>query len=116
MTPDLSDKNKLLKEVAARSNLREGPQGIESVLRAIFRAQHEAQSEPLTGRALARIVRMPVPVVTAVRRELESAGVVEPGPHVRLTDQADEVLSGQWGWAASPPAEGGGVCETCEGS
>src|SRR4051794_31562529 len=116
MRPDLTDKNKLLKEVAERSQLREGPQGIESVLRAIFRAQHEPEGEPLTGRALARIVRMPVPVVTAVRRELESAGVVEPGPHIRLTEQADEVLSGQWGWATSPQAEGGVVCETCEGT
>jgi predicted methyltransferase len=114
--PDFTDKQPLLKRVAERAQLREGPQGIESVLRAIYRAQNDASAEPLTGRALARMTRLPVPVVTAVRRELEHEGVVEPGPHIRLTGDALAAIGGAWGWSAAPDAEGSVVCKVCEGT
>src|SRR5438067_13325692 len=91
---DFSDKSTLLAKIAERAQLREGAQGVESVLRAVFRAQHDLASEPLTGRALARIVRLPVPVITAIRRELEKEGVVEPGPDVRLTRAAGATSGG----------------------
>ena len=67
----LNDKATLLRTIAERADLREGPAGVEEVLRAVFRAGEDPGAEPLTGRALARIVRMPVPVITALRRELE---------------------------------------------
>ena len=44
------------------------------------------------------IVRLPLPVVTAVRRELEKAGVLQPGPHLHLTGEADRVIGEEWGW------------------
>ena len=113
---DFSNKSELLRQIAERSQLREGPQGIEQVLRAIFRAQQSADGEPLTGRTLARIARLPVPVVTAVRRELEQAGFVEPGPHIRLTQEAADALAGSWGWAASPEAQTSAICKVCEGT
>ena len=115
MAGDLSDKELVLKRVAERAQLREGAQGIESVLRAIFRAQHDVEAEPLTGRALARIVRLPVPVVTAVRRELEHEGLVEPGPHIRLTDEG-LAAAHSWGWSAAPEAQVSAVCPYCEGT
>src|SRR5205823_9588434 len=108
---DFNDKPSLLKRIADRAQLREGSQGVENVLRAIYRAQHDLSSEPLTGRALARIVRLPVPVITAVRRELEKEGVVEPGPHIRLTPAADEALGTQWGWATTSEAQSSIVCQ-----
>src|SRR5205823_5772615 len=114
--PDFTDKQSLLKRVAERSQLREGPQGIENVLRAIYRAQNDSASEPLTGRALARVARLPVPVVTAVRRELEREGVVEPGPHIRLTDAALAAVNDSWGWSSSSDAEGSIVCKVCQGT
>ncbi len=113
---DYSNKQALLARVAERSQLREGAQGIESVLRFIFRAQHNADAEPLTGRALARMARLPVPVVTAVRREMEHEGLVEPGPHIRLTDAALEALHTEWGWAVSSEAQGSVVCKVCGGT
>src|SRR5437588_419250 len=97
---DIADKQALLRTVAERSQLREGSQGIEDVLRAIYRAQNDPAAEPLTARALARIARLPVPVVTAIRRELERAGVVEPGPHLRLTPYANETIESKWGWSS----------------
>jgi N4-bis(aminopropyl)spermidine synthase len=116
MAGDLSDRESVLRRVAERAQLREGAQGIESVLRAIFRAQHDPSAEPLTGRALARIVRMPVPVVTAVRRELEHEGLVEPGPHIRLTEEGLAALHG-WGWSAgAKETSASAVCTHCGGT
>ncbi len=111
-----SDKQALLKRVAEKSQLREGPQGIENVLRAVFRAQSDITAEPLTGRALARLTRLPVPVVTAVRRELEHEGLVEPGPHIRLTSEAQAALSEDWGWSTTPDSQSSVICQTCEGT
>src|SRR5205814_7721449 len=101
----------LLKRIAERAQLREGPQGIENVLRAIFCAQSDGAGPPLTGRDLARIARLPVPVVTAVRRELERESVVEPGPHIGLTAAALETLGTQWGWHTPEPSASV-VCHT----
>lgn len=113
---DFSDKQAILKRVAERSQLREGAQGIENVLRAVFRAQHDEAAEPLTGRALARIARLPVPVITAVRRELEHEGLVEPGPHIRLTEQAEVALGKEWGWSATSESQSSVVCKVCDGA
>jgi predicted methyltransferase len=114
------DKPTMLKTVAERAQLREGAQGVEDVLRAIFRAQNEHGGEPLTARALARIVRLPVPVLTALRRELEKEGVVEPGPHIALTQEAYETIGREWGWnVAAPPASGpknSVLCDKCGGT
>ena len=120
----ISDKSNLLKSIAERAQLREGAAGVEEVVRAVYRAQHSGQAEPLTARALARIVRLPVPVVTALRRELEKAGVLELGPHLRLTSAADSEMSDVWGWAAEVGTEqrvgeasdpNDVVCSTCGG-
>jgi N4-bis(aminopropyl)spermidine synthase len=119
MPDDPTDKQSLLKAVAERSQLREGAQGVEDVLRAIYRAQHDPGGEPLTARTLARIVRLPVPVVTALRRELEKAGMVEPGPHIALTAEATRMVGEEWGWSAVASGEGQGsgvVCATCGGT
>jgi predicted methyltransferase len=122
----LTDKDNLLTMVAGRSQLREGAAGVEEVLRIVYRAQHTAGTQPLTARALARAVRLPVPVVTAVRRELEKAGVLDPGPYLVLTADADQALTDDWGWAtlprSAPSAQSqahdhpeGVVCPTCGG-
>lgn len=118
MTPSFPDKQELLKAIAERSQLREGAQGVEDVLRAIFRAQQDTGGEPLTARALARMVRLPVPVVTALRRELEKAGVVEPGPHLTLTDAAAKIIGEEWGWSSVQPAgeRNTALCPTCSGT
>lgn len=113
---DFSDKTNLLKTIAEQSQLREGAEGVEAALRAIFRAQHDTSAEPLTARALARITRLPVPVVTAMRRELEKAGVVAPGPHLRLTSEADKAMAESWGWAQTAPNQAAVVCPACGGT
>ena len=65
MDAPFNDEALLLRSIAERADLREGPAGVEEVLRAVYRAGADPDAEPLTARALARIVRMPVPVITA---------------------------------------------------
>lgn len=73
------DRN-LLVRIAEATKLREGPEGVAAVLRAVFRAG------PMPLNDLARTVRLPLPVATAVRRELESAGLLDRGGGVRVSE------------------------------
>ncbi len=95
----------LLSDLAARTRLREGAAGIEAVLHTIH---HHAG---LTGRELARRTRLPVPVITAVRRELEKAGLVQPGPYIRLSPEGLVLVEGAWGWVGQSF-----VCPVCHGN
>src|SRR5205085_8710618 len=94
----------LLSDLAAKTRLREGAAGIEAVLRTIHR--HAG----LTGKDLARHTRLPIPVVTAIRRELERAGLVQPGPYIRLSPQGLVLVEGAWGWVGT-----GFLCPLCQG-
>jgi predicted methyltransferase len=94
----------LLNDLAAKTRLREGAAGIEAVLRTIHR--HGG----LTGKDLARHTRLPIPVVTAIRRELERAGLVQPGPYIRLSPQGLVLVEGAWGWVGT-----GFLCPLCQG-
>lgn len=98
------DQHALLHELATRTQLREGAAGIEAVLRTIHRAGG------LTGKELARQTRLPVPVVTAIRRELERAQLVAPGPTIRLTPQGLVLIEGAWGWVGKAF-----LCRVCQG-
>ncbi|KKN82945.1 hypothetical protein LCGC14_0304850, partial [marine sediment metagenome] len=56
----------ILADVAKATSLREGREGVATILRIV------ANDGPLALRDLARLVRMPLPVVSAIRRELET--------------------------------------------
>ncbi|MEO5375211.1 MAG: bis-aminopropyl spermidine synthase family protein [Alphaproteobacteria bacterium] len=71
--------NELLRQIAEATALREGPEGVAAVVRAVYRLG------PLRLRDLAGAVRVPLPVVGAVRRELEKAGLLERGQGLRLS-------------------------------
>lgn len=114
MPNNYADKDRFLEDLARQVQLRGGMQDAERVLRAIFEHEQEAGADPMTERVLARIVRMPVPVVAALRRELESALVLEPGLSIQMTPNARQTLAEGWGWQplqqtaflspAAPPA------------
>jgi predicted methyltransferase len=59
-----------LQEVAEATSLREGIAGVEALLRAV----HRSESGRLADAA--REARLPLPVATAVRRELEKRGIL----------------------------------------
>ncbi|HET9496022.1 MAG TPA: bis-aminopropyl spermidine synthase family protein [Chloroflexia bacterium] len=116
MDAPFSDKATLLRSIAERADLREGPSGVEEVLRAVYRAGQDPDAEPLAARALARMVRMPVPVITAIRRELEKEGVLQPGPHLQLTPEASRAMADTWGWGGQAAAQQGVICPECGGT
>jgi len=45
-----------------------------------------------------------------VRRELEKAGLVQPGPYIRLSPQGLVLVEGAWGWVGR-----GFLCPLCQG-
>ncbi len=107
-SPDFSDRQAFFRRVAAQAQVREGPQAVERLLRALFRAHSQTPpgAELPTERALARMARMPVPVVAALLAELEKEGVVKRQAHtqVALTPEAVRAMAELWGREAAPPA------------
>jgi len=63
--------HEILEHVALATSLREGPEGVARVLRAVHTA------ERIQLRDLSRLVKLPLPVLAAVRRELEKAGLMD---------------------------------------
>jgi predicted methyltransferase len=61
----------VLGQVAERTNLREGPEGVRAVLRAL----HDGGT--LGTRDIAEAARLPLPIVAAIRGELAKLGLVE---------------------------------------
>ncbi len=117
---NLQDKTAFLKFIAGRVQLREGAQGVESVVRAIFEAQTNPGAEDANERTLARITRLPMPVVNAIRFELQRAGVLDDeGPGIHLTLDALKAVDQSWGWSLPKVAEQPEVsatCKTCGGT
>ncbi len=81
----------VLADVAADARLAEGPEGVRCILRAIYRAG------TLPVRDLARETGLPVPVVAAVRGELESRGWVERRGGVILSSAGRNAVEKQLG-------------------
>ncbi|MDQ6694804.1 MAG: bis-aminopropyl spermidine synthase family protein [Chloroflexota bacterium] len=113
---NLADKDGLLRSVASAAKLREGPSGVEQLLRALLRATQEQGAAQLTLRILARMTRMPAPVVASACIALRDAGVLAPGPALLFTPGGLRAMQ-QWGWATSEHAAQPGVaCVPCEGT
>ena len=82
----MSDSTDLLGELAAATRLHEGPEGVRKILRSIFR------QGPVPIRDLARDLGIPVPVVAAVRGELEKRGLASRESGVHLTETGETLL------------------------
>ena len=74
------DGQELLSEVASGARLAEGSEGVRRILRAVFLA------ESIPIRNLSQSVGLPVPVVAAVRGELEKRRILTRKGGVALTD------------------------------
>ncbi len=98
----------LLETVAKATSLREGPAGVSAVLRAVYRAGS------LRLQDAARAARLPLPVTSAVRRELEKAGLLERKHGLSLTHMGRDFVErdlglGQTADLACPACEGRGL-------
>lgn len=96
--------DRIVAEVAAAVDLREGEPGVRAVLRAIGRA------EPAAVAVVSRAAGLPVPVVSAICNELRRHGVVSRQRPVRLTEEGRAALgpSGPLALATCPTCGGTG--------
>jgi N4-bis(aminopropyl)spermidine synthase len=95
----------ILDLVAQRTRLREGPAGVSALLRAVYRAGSLRLQEA------ARQTRLPLPVATAVRRELEKLGLLERKQGLSLTQEGLDFVERELGLQTNLDT----VCATCEG-
>ncbi|WP_102961373.1 bis-aminopropyl spermidine synthase family protein [Mangrovicella endophytica] len=86
----------LLARIAEATSLREGREGVAAILRAIH------AEGPLPLNVLARLVRIPLPVVGAVRRELETAGLLVRGGGVALSSDGERFAADTLGLSPRP--------------
>jgi len=87
-------KDNILQEVAEATSLREGVAGVEALLRAVHRND--------TGRLAdaAREARLPIPIATAIRRELEKRGILERQHGLAFTGEGEQWMRETLGIAA----------------
>jgi N4-bis(aminopropyl)spermidine synthase len=95
----------ILEKVALATHLREGPSGVLDLLRIVYR------KGPLRLQDVAREARLPLPVATAVRRELEKAGLLERKHGLSLTENGRVLVEGDLGFRAKVDIG----CPTCQG-
>ncbi len=62
--------NDIITQVAIKTQIYEGSEGVRNILRAILR------HAPVSSKDVSKYTHIPVPVVSAVRRELEHAGIL----------------------------------------
>ena len=67
------DPNYFCEQIAKRSNLQEGAKGVLNIIIHLYRNQ----DNKITNKEFARIVGIPVPVISAVRGELIKSGLLE---------------------------------------
>ena len=94
----------LLAGVAAAAGLREGPRGVEDVLRRL------AGRPGAATRELSRLTGLPVPVVAAVCGELRRLGLLTTDRPARLSDAGRALTDGLGGAAGA-----GAGCPACGG-
>jgi predicted methyltransferase len=78
---------KILEETANAASLREGIEGVRSILAAVVLAEN------IPLKQLAQAVHMPLPVVAAVRRELEKRGILARDKGVCLTEKGEALVA-----------------------
>ena len=87
-------KDNILQEVAEATSLREGVAGVEALLRAV----HRNESGRLADAA--REARLPIPIATAIRRELEKRGILERQHGLAFTGEGEQWMRETLGIAA----------------
>ena len=97
--------NSILELIAQATRLREGSAGVSGLLRVVYR------SGSLRLQDAAREARLPLPVATAVRRELEKAGLLERKHGLSLTTDGREFVERDLGMRTQIDFE----CAACAG-
>ena len=77
--------------MARSANLAEGPEGVRQVLRTVF------QGRAVPVREVSKQIGLPLPVVSAVRRELEKLGILSRGKGIELTELGLKMVTDELG-------------------
>lgn len=83
--------NDWLKEVATRTNLREGFRAVEEILLCCY------FNPGVSTKVLARKVYLPIPVLSAVKKELIKLNIFKQDKGIRCTKEAEVMIETQWG-------------------
>ncbi|NVN87441.1 MAG: bis-aminopropyl spermidine synthase family protein [Rhodopseudomonas sp.] len=95
----------ILQAVAEATRLREGPEGVAAILRAVYRAGS------LRLQDAAREARLPMPVASAIRRELEKAGLLERKQGLALSPEGRDFVERELGLGSKIDL----ICPSCAG-
>jgi predicted methyltransferase len=93
--PRQTGSSDILDAVALEARLAEGPEGVRRLLRIVFRAPR-----PISIGDLARSSQLPVPVVAAVRGELEKRRLLARKGGIVLTDMGLALAVGDLGFSS----------------
>jgi len=99
----LTESDRIVGAVTSQVGLVEGPRGVRAVLTAL------ARLEPVSTRALARAVDLPVPIVAAICGELRRHGVVADERPAQLT------IAGRRRFARAGSLDLDTTCPACGG-
>ena len=82
-----------IEQVSEQVHLQEGPRVIEQLLLECY------LNPGISTKELARKTLLPVPVATAIKKELIKAGALLQDRGVRCTDEASQRIEQEWGYA-----------------
>lgn len=100
-----SESLQFLSELAQAIQLREGAEGISKALWCLHRRQIEST------RTWARQTHIPVPVLAALRRELEKRDIIKPAQKFKFTETGQIWMQKLFGQATLPNSQ----CPSCLG-
>ncbi|KYH41156.1 MAG: hypothetical protein AYL33_004770, partial [Candidatus Bathyarchaeota archaeon B63] len=95
----------ILSEISERARLPEGKEAVRRILREVYRHGRIGTKE------LAFATRLPIPVVAAVRRELEKRGLLARQGGAVLTGKGEDYVENVLGLSIKESL----ICESCSG-
>ncbi len=105
MTSLTNQEDNRLETISRKAKLEEGGEAVRSILREIFR------SERISTKNLAHLTGIPIPVVAAVRRELEKIGLIMRKKGASLTETGREFVTRDLGFKHRERL----TCADCQG-
>lgn len=95
----------VLQKIANATKLKEGEEGIRRILREIYRNKRVGTKE------LAYLTQIPIPIVAAIRKELEREGLITREKGALLTHEGEKFAKEQLGLTCQQRL----TCPTCRG-
>ncbi len=95
----------ILVKIAKNVKLREGSEGVKSFFRVVY------QNQGISTKETAKQMRIPIPIVAAIKQEAIKEGLVEPGSTLRVTEKGNLFCKEDLGLMLHQSR----VCDNCKG-